>query len=543
VRFLEAIAGQLAVAIGRAELFSRVSRLAYEDSLTGLANRRAVEERLDRALARARERGSEVALLLCDLDNLKAINDERGHEAGDRSLKRVAEALVAAAADHPGGLVGRLSGDEFCVLLEGEGVEAAREVGAAAVRILEGDRDMAASISCGATSVEGAGATRGRLLRSADAAQYAAKRMGGGQVCTAAPDLTPVPSDAERRLFRGDAELRLLAAADLLADRLSGDLAGRATLDRVEVVATTLSEALNAAGWTVSYAPAGGSLVRSLSNAHTREGRLRGVRFGLEGELYELDDYPATRELIAAGEGSFLTVRDDPQADEAESALLRELGFDCVIVACAGDRDGAWLLELYGDGASRDLAEATSLTAVLVRAAVPPARRRPSGRSDAEERQSRRLELLIALSCRLPGCERDEERLELTVDELQRAFRSEVASILEIGSDATVVPAAYRSDHVLRADWTQPADAGLVGRCIRERAPVLVGDVRTEPEFRGRGLDVRSEVDVPVFRGEEVWGVVNLEGSDEDAFDAEDVRVLEAVAALLGAALGQSGAS
>ena len=57
VRFLEAVAGQIAVAIERAELFSRVSRLAYEDPLTGLANRRALEERLERAVARAVERG------------------------------------------------------------------------------------------------------------------------------------------------------------------------------------------------------------------------------------------------------------------------------------------------------------------------------------------------------------------------------------------------------------------------------------------------------------------------------------------------------
>jgi diguanylate cyclase (GGDEF)-like protein len=377
IRFLEAIAGQLAVAIGRAELFSRVSRLAYEDPLTGLANRRALEERLERALSRARESGSEVALLLCDLDNLKAINDERGHAAGDRALKHVGEALVSAAADHPGSVVGRLSGDEFCVLLEGEGVEAARDVGTAALRILEADRDVPTSISCGAASVAGGAGRRGQLLRSADAAQYAAKRNGGGQVCTAAPDPAQASSGAQRRLFRGGVERRVRAALDLLAERLAGELAGREALDRLETVAGTLSEALNCAGWTVSYAPAAGTLVRSLSNADTREIRLRGVRFGLEGEVYRLQDYPATRKLIAAGEGSFLTRRDDPRADEAERALLRELGYDAVLMAGAGDRDGVWLVELYGDAATLDLSQATTFSAVLARAAVPPPRRRP----------------------------------------------------------------------------------------------------------------------------------------------------------------------
>jgi len=109
------------MAIGRAELFSRVSRLAYEDPLTGLANRRAIEERLERAVVRARQRKSPLAVLLCDLDNLKQMNDERGHDAGDRALRRAGEALVSAAADHPGSAVGRLSGDEFCVILEGAG--------------------------------------------------------------------------------------------------------------------------------------------------------------------------------------------------------------------------------------------------------------------------------------------------------------------------------------------------------------------------------------------------------------------------------------
>jgi diguanylate cyclase (GGDEF)-like protein len=545
IRFLEAVAGQLAVAIGRAELFSRVSRLAYEDSLTGLANRRAVEERLERALARARERGGEVALLLCDLDNLKRLNDERGHEAGDRALKRVAEALVAAAADHPGSLVGRLSGDEFCVLLEGDGVEAAHDIGTAAVRILDADRDVPASISCGATSVVGAAATRGGLLRSADAAQYAAKRMGGGQVCTAAPELAPALRGGDRRLFRGDAGRRLLAAVDLLAGSLAGELAGHATLDRLEAVATTLSEALNTAGWTVSYAPAGGNLVRSLSNAHKREARLRGVRFGLEGEVYELDEFPATRALIEAGEGSFLARCGDPESDDAECELLEELGYKTAIVACAADRDGAWLLELYGDEASGELDEATGLAAMLARAAVPPARRLPTGRPDAEERQARRLELMLAVSRRLGRAARDEERLELVVEEIQRALRPEVVSILELLPGNTVKLAAYRSDHVLSADWTQPADAGLVGRCISERSPVLVGDVRAEPEYRGRarGLEIRSELDVPVLTADEVWGVVNLESRTEDAFDLDDERVIESVAALLGAALGREGAS
>ena len=91
--FVEALATQLVVAIGRAELFSTVETLAYEDPLTGLANRRALEERLEAAVGAAAIAGSPLALLFCDLDGLKEINDADGHEAGDAALLRVAAAL------------------------------------------------------------------------------------------------------------------------------------------------------------------------------------------------------------------------------------------------------------------------------------------------------------------------------------------------------------------------------------------------------------------------------------------------------------------
>ena len=372
VRFLEAIAGQLAVAIERAELFSRVSRLAYEDPLTGLANRRALEERLARATARADLRDGQVTVLLCDVDDLKSINDERGHEAGDRALRRVGEALVAAAADHPGSVVGRLSGDEFCVLIEGADLESARGIGGAALRALAADRDMPISISGGAATRGPATHTREQLLRAADAAQYAAKRKGGGQVCTAAPGREPRDGGDERRLFRGTPEQRVGAAVRLLQERLDGTLAGVGALDRLQAVTATLSEAVNAAGWTVSHAQAGARLIRSIATANTRDLRLRGVRVGLDEEIYPLDDYPATAALVERGSGAILQSCDDPLADPAETALLEELGYESAVVAVAADTSGAWLVELYGDEDTSGLPEARPAAALLARAALPP---------------------------------------------------------------------------------------------------------------------------------------------------------------------------
>jgi diguanylate cyclase (GGDEF)-like protein len=483
-----------------------------------------------------------VSLLLCDVDNLKAINDERGHDAGDRALGRVAEALVAAAADHPGSVVGRLSGDEFCVLIEGAGMHAAREVGSAALRALAADRDMPVSISCGAAARDAAARTPEQLLRAADAAQYAAKRKGGGQVCTASADVEPLTAGEERRAFRGSPEQRVRGALELLQDRLDGELATAPALDRLEAVAATTSEAVNAAGWTVSWLPAGSSLIQSIANANSRDVRLRGVRVGLEHEIYPLEDYPATAALVARASGAFLTRCDDPHADRAECDLLRELGYEAVVVAAAGDHDGVWMIEVYGDEATAGLEEARPALALLTRAAVPPP---GGGRADAAgagSRRDRRHELLIALSGRLAAAEREQDLLDSVVEELERAFQGPLCAVLRV-TDGVLENVACRGDRWVDTSWTLPAYAGLVGRCLRDRQPVLAGDVRAEPDFRDMApaLDVRSELAVPVFVGERSWGAIDLESEQLEAFDGEDARVVEAVAAQLGAALARLG--
>ena len=137
LRLLDAIAGQVAAGVGRAELFGRMAELALQDGLTGLANRRALEERLERG---AREAGGEVTLLLCDVDNLKELNDVRGHHGGDWALKAVAGTLRTAAEALPRTLVCRLSGDEFGILAEGSSVEAMQHAAEVAIDRLAAHR-------------------------------------------------------------------------------------------------------------------------------------------------------------------------------------------------------------------------------------------------------------------------------------------------------------------------------------------------------------------------------------------------------------------
>ncbi len=182
VRFGELIAAQLSAAIGRAELFDRINALAYEDPLTGLANRRALDEHLSAAASRAAESGAELSLLFCDLDGLKALNDLHGHEAGDEALRRVARAIEQAASEVSGVFVARVGGDELCVVLDGHEAPVARDLAMRAQALLASGETPPVSFSSGTSSLTGCGPDPVDLLRAADAAQYVAKRAGAGLV-------------------------------------------------------------------------------------------------------------------------------------------------------------------------------------------------------------------------------------------------------------------------------------------------------------------------------------------------------------------------
>jgi diguanylate cyclase (GGDEF)-like protein len=220
--FLRAIGDQLVGAIHRAELFAQIEALAYTDSLTGLASRRAVETALEEACDAPSGPGS-PALVLCDIDDLKQVNDGGGHEAGDRALCRTAEALVEAAAPYEDAVVGRFGGDEFCVLLPSGTAEDARELAQDAVRRLDavgGER-----LSCGVAASTDAANRPDELLRAADAAQYRAKRGGSGvDVIVSGEPVVDLPPSADRdRAYRtSDPDARLARELLELLDGMNG---------------------------------------------------------------------------------------------------------------------------------------------------------------------------------------------------------------------------------------------------------------------------------------------------------------------------------
>ena len=295
--FLARIAGQFAVAIARAELFSRVSRLAYEDTLTGLPNRRAVEERLDRALERSARAGTPVSLLLCDLDGLKRINDGQGHEAGDRALRNVAETLVRCAARLPGTFVARLAGDEFSVLMEERGLDEALSLGRGVIEDLADGTGE--SISFGAASTVGAKENAAQLLGNADAALYVAKRRGGARVVSASESWSPVEKTI--RDEREGSRSVVVEVMDAISADLDDRLARVPALDRLEAVAGAFTEAGNFAYWAISSTRTGEDVIRDIAVGDNRDRRHRGIRVDAGALEYRLNDYPVTQRIVEAG--------------------------------------------------------------------------------------------------------------------------------------------------------------------------------------------------------------------------------------------------
>ena len=162
----------------RKHLEDRLRRESSQDALTGLPNRRALELRLQRALAVAGRFGTPLSLAFCDLDKFKQVNDEFGHAAGDEALRAFAAALQAGLRLVD--FAARVGGDEFCVLFEGTPAEQA------AASLERTRREFAASGNR-VTATFGLadwrpGMDAGALMAAADAALLRAKALGRDRV-------------------------------------------------------------------------------------------------------------------------------------------------------------------------------------------------------------------------------------------------------------------------------------------------------------------------------------------------------------------------
>ena len=218
---------------GRKAAEARIQFLAYHDPLTGLPNRVLVQDRIQQALIRARQRSGKVALLLLDLDGFKTLNDSLGHTFGDLVLMKVAERLSACAG--PKDTAARIGGDEFMVLLtdvvgEGEIAEKARLI----IETIKGEfairgQSMRLSCSVGGSVFPDHGSDMETLIQHADSAMYSAKGerrnsfcFFSGEMHAQAVERLVLEKNLQLALERGEFFLLFQPQMEIASGRITG---------------------------------------------------------------------------------------------------------------------------------------------------------------------------------------------------------------------------------------------------------------------------------------------------------------------------------
>ena len=305
----------------------------------------------------ASPRGASSALLFCDLDGLKDVNDRHGHDAGDRALIAAGQALAAAAEAFPGSFTSRLGGDEFCVLMEGYGAER-RARWRATPRTGSPPRPAGRSRSPAASRASTT-STAARPTCSAPPTPRSTPPSGSAAASCSSPSRaipTPAipvargvvaPALPRRRPARARGARALPARAARRRPRRrgrAGAAGGRHRRVRRGVRRREVGD--------LPPPPRRGARSRRVLGAERRDRYdpdAPDVRFSVEDEVYALADYPLTAAIMERGGGFAIDVEDE-SADARERALLTEWGFTAVTAAAALAPDGsAWLVELFSD--------------------------------------------------------------------------------------------------------------------------------------------------------------------------------------------------
>lgn len=180
------VAGMFFMLMAVDEFAAQTSRFASYDSLTGIFNRRAFEEKAGQTLVTGKKSGTASALLIFDLDHFKSVNDRYGHTAGDLALKKVTEAVSTEL--RAGDIFGRYGGEEFCVLLPNTGLDEARVVAERLRQTIQklsipiNDTALSLTISIGISTGAFQEKDLGVLFNESDQALYKAKAMGRNRV-------------------------------------------------------------------------------------------------------------------------------------------------------------------------------------------------------------------------------------------------------------------------------------------------------------------------------------------------------------------------
>jgi diguanylate cyclase (GGDEF)-like protein len=181
-RTARALADSMSLALSNIALREKLRTQSLRDPLTGLYNRRYMEDALDRYLSMAERTGESTAVIMVDLDHFKALNDKHGHAKGDAVLRDVASQLVGAL--RPADVVSRYGGEELLIILPNcplEDAELKAEMLRSRIEALSESAGVPVSASFGVASVPETSSNRAEAIPMADAALYTAKQ--GGRNC------------------------------------------------------------------------------------------------------------------------------------------------------------------------------------------------------------------------------------------------------------------------------------------------------------------------------------------------------------------------
>lgn len=190
-RLIERGVERINLALSLSSLHDELRKRSIEDGLTGLKNRRFLDETLDREIALAQRQGTPLSVLVCDIDHFKHLNDTHGHAVGDKVLRRVAEHLLSVFRNTD--LICRYGGDELVILMPAAEAEDCRMRAETLRQQVASDRIEHAgkwldpiTLSVGIASWPEMVADARALLEQADRALYRAKQGGRNRVETAA---------------------------------------------------------------------------------------------------------------------------------------------------------------------------------------------------------------------------------------------------------------------------------------------------------------------------------------------------------------------
>jgi diguanylate cyclase (GGDEF)-like protein len=356
------LAAHAAASLDAALALVRERRSAHTDALTGLLNRRGLEEQLDRALDETRESRRPLSVIVLDCDDFKDVNDRAGHEFGDALLREIGLLLQQLCPDR--GSAGRLGGDEFVVMLPDADADTAFEVAVELRRGLDGglaDAGYPLHLSVGLSTYPYDGAGASQLLRAADQALYRAKASGKNRIVgfrdlvRDAKSPAPVTEGLERGRSGGRADSTALADA----------MAASTAIWAEETVDGVLARLSKSATFVVGATGALISRVDGLKLTDAVRHSMRDVDLGVDS-AFLISDFPVTVEVLESRVPRAISFLDD-DLDRAEAFVLRELQMNCALMLPLVVHGRSWgLVEVYDMRLRRFSAEDAAVAWFLV---------------------------------------------------------------------------------------------------------------------------------------------------------------------------------